>query len=260
MRCLPWLLLLVSVGFAGVPAYGQMPYAGAPCGGADREKVSPAQAKSFTQFDTQLRAALRQKNVAALAFLVKFPLRVNSPRGTLLIPDAQSLEGHFAEIFTPAVVERVLATERDDYICRYDEGLGYLNGVIWVSTNGKKFGLDAINGGGSAAAEAPKVQYTCETKTHRIAITMLKGDTLRYQSWNKSKPVTGPADVDLLNGTMHYEGTGVCAYAVYAFTKGEVRYEVEKGIGCSDGTDPAKATGHLNVFISDKQVTDAWCF
>lgn len=255
-----FLICMAGVLSRQVAARAQMPYVGAPCEGAGEHEATAAQVASFKRFDGQLRAALKQNNVAAVAFLVKFPLRVNTERGTLLIPDASSLEGHFAEIFAAGVRERVLTTVAGDYICRYDEGLGYKEGVIWVSTDGKRFALDVVNAGGFSAGQTPKVQYTCETRTHRISISLLKGDAYRYQSWNASKPVTGPPDVDLSNGTLQFDGTGVCATSVYFFTKGDVRYEVRDGMGCTDGSEPAKATGHLSVFIADKQVTDAWCY
>jgi hypothetical protein len=88
----------------------EMPYSGAPCTDSGGVPPSADQVAEFKRFDTELRSALVRNDTAALAFLVDFPLRVNTSKGTLLIPDAKSLDGHYSEIFTPEVRDRVLAT------------------------------------------------------------------------------------------------------------------------------------------------------
>jgi len=239
----------------------QMPYAGAPCTGDGGIKPSPQQIAIFNRFDGELRSALKRNDAAAIAFLINFPLRVNTGKGTLLIPDSESLNGHYAEIFPSQVREQVLATGPDDYICRYDEGLGYKAGVIWVSTDDHKFTLQSVNTPDlHAKADKPALAYTCETKTHRISIEDLNNEKYRYRSWNKPKELNEPPDVEIANGTLHFEGTGICSYGVYSFTKGNVEYIVSQGLGCSDGKEPKGATGDLHVTVSGKDVTQVWCF
>ena len=255
------VLLLLALPFPAC-AQSDMPYAGAPCTAAGGIKPSAAQVANFKRFDSALRAALRQNNVAALAFLISFPLRVNTGKGTLMIPDAQSLSGHYAEIFPQRVRDAVLATKDDDYICKYDEGLGYMNGWLWVSTNKGKFTVDTVNAGGERPNTGKlALAYTCETRTHRIVIDeSADGNDVRFRSWNKPRPVTAAPDVDLSKGEKTYEGTGVCAYPLYTFKTQNVVYEVQSEMGCTEGSEPKKATGHLSVTIGDKQVTDDWCF
>jgi hypothetical protein len=238
-----------------------MPYAGAPCTADGGIKASSDQIAAFGRFDAALRSAVKRNDTAALAFLVRFPLRVNTGSGRLLIPDARSLDGHYFQIFSPGVRNQVLSSGPGDYICRYDEGVGYKRGVIWVSTNGHKFGLDAVNAPDlHAKSYKPTLVYTCETKTHRISIQDPKSGKYRYRSWNKPKELSEPPDLEISNGNLHFEGTGICSYGVYSFRKGNAEYTIDQGLGCSDGSEPKNATGDLHVTVAGKDVTQAWCF
>ena len=259
------LVLFFAVGSAAVSQssakVSDMPYSGAPCTASGGIPPSAQQVAVFTRFDAELRSALEKNDPAALAFVIGFPLRVNTSKGTLLIPDAESLDGHYSAIITPEVRADVLATVSKDYICRYDAGLGYKGGVIWVSTDGHKFTLGVVNlPDQPAKLKKPALAYTCETKTHRIAIDEVEGGGFRYRSWNKPKSLSAASDLDIAQGKQEFEGTGVCSHAVYTFRSGQVVYQVEGGLGCTDGSEPSKATGHLSVTVSGKQVTDDWCF
>jgi opacity protein-like surface antigen len=239
----------------------EMPYSGAPCTASGGIAASAPQVASFTAFDKALRSALKRQDVDALAFLVRFPLSVNSGKGTILIPDAFSLGGHFADIFPAKLRDLVGATLPEDFICRYDEGLGYRQGVIWVSTVGPKFAVDTVNLPDAAQTlPTPTLEYTCETKTHRIVVDELEGGKYRYRSWDKPKDLTESPNVDLKTGELSVDGTGVCSVPVYSFKKGDVVYSVNAGLGCSDGSEPAKATGQLIVNIAGKDAAPAWCF
>lgn len=196
-----------------------------------------------------------------MSFLVHFPLRVNTDKGSLLIPDAESLGGHFQEIFPLGVRTNILDTNEADYICRYDEGIAYKGGVAWVQDLDGRTGLWSINlPTVSGKTASSKLAYSCETKTNRIVVDEASNGDVRYRSWNKPKPLTASPDVDVAHGKMTFQGTGVCAYPSYTFTVGNVIYEVQGGLGCTDGSEPAKATGHLSVTIGGKQVTDVWCY
>lgn len=256
-----FFVLSSAAGSQPPPKVSDMPYSGAPCTASGGIPPSAEQVAVFTQFNAELRSALERSDPAALAFLVSFPLHVNTRRGELLIPDAESLGGHYSEIFTTEVRSEVLATVADDYICRYDEGLGYKRGVIWASTDGHRFTLGTVNLPDLHATSKGKVLvYTCETKSHRIVIDELENGDFRYRSWNKPKSLSIAADVNVAHGKQEFEGTGICAYPTYTFTTGGAVYEVDVGLGCTDGTEPPKATGHLSVIVGGKQVTDDWCF
>jgi hypothetical protein len=242
----------------------EMPYAGAPCTAIGGIGPSAAQVANFRRFDGALRAALKQRNATALSFLVRFPLRVNTGKGTIMVPDAQSLSGHFAEVFPPQVREAVIDTKDDDYICKYDEGLAYMNGWVWASMGKDGFRVDVVNAGG----EAPKstgglhLAYTCESRKHRIVIdASADGNDVRYRSWNKPKAVTDKPDVDLSHGVKAYEGTGVCAYTTYTFKTKNVVYEVDAGLGCGPADEAkTKATGSYSVTIDGTEAGGGDCF
>ncbi len=83
-----------------------MPYSGAPCTASGGIPPSAQQAAVFERFNAELRSALERSDPAAMAFLVGFPLSVNTSKGQLLIPDAESLDGHYSEIFTQEVAAK----------------------------------------------------------------------------------------------------------------------------------------------------------
>lgn len=258
--CLIFLMSRVAVSQSRHEISG-MPYSGAPCTASGGISPSAQQIAEFNRFDKELRSALQRNDPAALAFLIDFPLRVNTNKGALLIPDAQSLGGHYAEIFPTQVRDRVIATVPADYFCRYDEGLGYKDGVIWASTDGHRFTLQAVNELDLHVQSKKSILlYTCETKSHRISIEELANEEFRYRSWNKPKSLNETPDIDLAHGKQTFSGTGVCSIPTYTFRSGDVTYEVNGGLGCTDGSEPPKATGHLSVSVGDKQVTDDWCF
>jgi hypothetical protein len=140
-------------------------------------------------------------------------------------------------------------------------GLGYKDGAIWASTDGYRFTLLSVNTPDlHAKLKKPSLVYTCETKSHRISIEETENDEFRYRSWNKPKSLSVTPDMVLSHGKQTFPGTGICSVPTYTFTSGEVTYEVNGGLGCTDGSEPVKATGRLSVTKDSKQVTDDWCF
>lgn len=231
------------------------------CSGAKLTESAPPKALTFAKFDLEFRSALQQQDAAALALLIHFPLRVNTSKGTIMIPDAASLAARFQEIFTPAVRREVLATTADDYICRYDKGVAYQSGRVWVSEAKYGFAVWSVNvPDPEQKVKTPRLTYTCQTDTHRITIEELASGAYRYRSWNKPKPLTDSPDVDISTGKQSFGGTGICAVPVYTFTNGNIIYEVDAAIGCTDGKEPKEATGRLSVSKNDKQITDTWCY
>jgi hypothetical protein len=234
---------------------------------AQREvsKCKDVDTPEFRQFDREFRLALQHKDAVALSFLASFPLRVNSPRGSIQIDDAQSLSGHFDQIFTPDVIKNILSTGQD-YLCRGDMGIAYGPGSAWISNSDiveKKNGhpviqLYVVNTSGPPAP-ASSVVYACRTAKHRIVIDQLPSDRFRYRSGDIPKPLTDKPDVDLANGTSAIEGTGVCAYQTYTFQNGNVTYEVDQGVGCGERPAPKGVTGSLTVSINGKVASGSDC-
>jgi hypothetical protein len=221
---------------------------------------------TFEKFDKELRAALRKQDAVALSFLVKFPLRVNDAGGSISLNDAAALKTHFQDVFTPAVCKEIL-DEKNDHVGCNDKGIMYGPGTIWVNATVLGYAIDVVNR--DAAPPYPanswngaKINYVCQTQTHRIVVDTVAGGMLRYRSWNKPRSVIDVPDLEITKGVGTFEGTGVCAYPVYTFKNGTAIYQVEGVLGCfGDSNGPPKdATGHLEVTVADKPVTDFWCY
>ena len=116
----------------------------------------------------------------------------------------------------------------------------------------------------NSSATGDEWSYSCQTKTHRIALNRVVGGAPRYRSWNKPLSITEEPDVEIADGDFSGEGTGDCAYRTYTFKRGTAAYIVQAGVGCFSSDDlnlpPDGATGRLKVTISGKDVTDTWCY
>lgn len=218
----------------------------------------------FSEFDHRLRSALTRKDAVAMAFLVKFPLRVNQDGGTISIDDAPALKTHFEDVFTPTVRNKVLASSDKAAQCSV-EGIGYPDGVIWVQASERGYAIWSVNRNSvppNGIVSTPKTDYVCQTQTHRIVVDEVAGGTLRYRSWKKPRWVTEVPDLELEQGKQSFEGTDVCAVPIFTFTHGSVVYSIDGSLGCFDSSHPppVNATGHLLVTEAGKAVTDAWCY
>ena len=262
-----WELSLVPI-FAQ-PAAGKDPCHAIPAEGS----MAAKNFLSFDRFDKELRAALTKQDAVALAFLITFPLRVNDAGGTISLDNAAALKTHFQEVFTPAVRKEILSENFSDLVKPYDvygcpdEGIGYRRGVIWVNASERGYAISAVNRDWVPPYPVnkwwiPKIEYVCQTETHRIAIETLTGRTLRYRSWNKPRSVAERPDLEILKGDGTFEGTNVCAYPVYTFRSGTAVYRVAGGLGCWGDAEgaPKEATGQLEVTVADKQPISSWCY
>lgn len=218
----------------------------------------------FDDFDKELRVALERQDPVALAFLVRFPLRVNDAEGSISLNDPAALKSHFQEVFTPAVRKEILSQKISDLGCNV-EGIGYGRGVIWVNASDQGYAIWSVNRDSvppypASRWNSPKIDYVCETKTHRIVVDSLAGGILRYRSWNRPRPVTEAPDLEVARGNETFEGTDLCAVPIYTFKSGATVYRVAGGLGCTDDSTPKDATGQLEVIVSGQSSVDSWCF
>jgi hypothetical protein len=218
---------------------------------------------TFDRFDKELRTAIRQQDTLALAFLVKFPLTVNDAGGSIAINDAEALKTHFQEIFPQAVRNEILKDPEDDPACNAF-GVGYGSGVIWVNATERGYAIEVVNRDAVPPIRtnwnAPKVNYICQTKTHRIAVDTMQGGTIRYRAWKKPKSLTEPPDLELKNGVASWEGSDICSVPVWKFKNGSTTYSVYGRLGCTDGSEPKDATGSLEISIGDNDTPAQWCY
>ncbi len=67
--------------------------------------------------------------------LVKFPLRVNSPRGTEFIPDKEVLLARYDAVFSPQVIGSVLKSPNHRLFCSV-HGVMVGDGTVWIAPAG----------------------------------------------------------------------------------------------------------------------------
>jgi hypothetical protein len=95
-------------------------------------------------FDKELRGALGTADVARIALLVEYPLRVNDEGGSFYIHDAASLHGHFGEIFTPKVRKAIVGHPLEAEQCGAYT-VRYRNGEVWVNLYERSYRISSIN-------------------------------------------------------------------------------------------------------------------
>jgi hypothetical protein len=261
-----WVCAL-SAALSSVPAFTQVAPLSDPChampaGGA----VSAKNFLTFDQFDKELRVALTKQDAVALAFLVTFPLRVNDAGGTISLNDAAALKTHFQEVFTPAVRKEILSEKNDAVGCNV-EGIGYARGVIWVESSERGYAIwsvnrDAVTPFPATRPNTPRIEYVCQTQTHRIVIDSAVGGALRYRSWNRPRPVTEAPDLEIAKGVSSFEGTDLCTVPIYTFRNGTATYTIDGGLGCAGDSDgpPKGSTGRLEVSVAGNAAIGSWCY
>lgn len=255
--CLNVIALLV----AASTAYGQATRLGESC---DLSVIGATETKSFLAFDRELRDAIAKQDTTALAFLVKFPLRINSEEGAYSLDDAESLRTRFQEVFPAQIRKAILNQKLESFFCR-DEGVMYGNGAIWVNPSKLGYAIEVVNlevaenRGNNQSAR--KIDFICQTGKYRIVIDADANQIPRYRAWNKSHPVTGDPDLRIDSGKSEFEGTGVCSHKVWTFKNGSTTYTTEE-LGCfPDSNEPPKtAVGMFAVRTAGKPEVFGWCY
>ena len=218
---------------------------------------------TFDVFDRELRAALTKQNALALAFLVKFPLRVNAPGGAYSLDDAQALQTHFQMVFSPSVRKAILDQPIDEIGCNI-EGVMYGQGVIWVNATKRGYEIEVVNDEETLPPlpkGTPQINYICQTQTHRVVVDTGLDGAFRYRAWNKPRAIPEKPDLEILGGKDSFEGSDICAYPIWTFKNGRTVYRIEGALGCYGEVEPPKdATGRLVVTVPGKPDEEMWCF
>ncbi len=111
-----------------------------------------------------------------------------------------------------------------------------------------------------AAGQPENIVYTCKTPKHIILIDTTSADTYRYRAWNLPKSTSQKPDMVVQNGTMNYEGTGVCGSNYYTFKTGNVEFNVDDSVACTEERPPKDAIGSLYVRVSGEEKNHYYCF
>jgi hypothetical protein len=261
-RLLTVLFLLVTLAAKTVPAeegLGQCVFV-----------VAGPGETAFLSFDRELRSALSSKDAAALALLMRFPLRVNSiDGGSIFIQDPATLQLRFEEVFTPLLRAAVMKQKPQTVFCR-DDGIMYGQGELWININGRgkaaHFAVATINVpleekktvNDHHASSVGQVVFTCNADKHRIILDRRKPGEVRYRSWNKPRSPTEPPDM-VASGKADAEGTSPCVRAIWTFNHGATTF-VLSDLGCTEQKPPAGATGTLEVAVDGESRMKSWCY
>ena len=226
--------------------------------------VGTTDKETFVRFHNELRTAIGRGDVAAMALLVRFPLRINFSDGsTILLGNVEALQTRFAVAFPSPVRSAILDQKLNNIICNY-QGIMYGRGQVWVEpvdTSGKgRYRVIAINmppaGSSQRVHNVAGLRFVCDTERYRIVIDTNSSGRLRYRAWNQPRAVTDKPDTEIEPGIESGEGTGGCARRIWKFKKGAIEFNVAE-TGCTDGSEPKGTTGELEV-LSEGQVEQRW--
>jgi hypothetical protein len=157
---------------------------------------------SFVAFHNELRAAISKEDAAAMAFLVRYPLRINDDHGSFYLNDAASLQSRFQEVFPPAVRAVILAERSQSISCSF-RGVMYGTGTVWVNPTKLSYAIWAINlpqVRESARPSIDKIVFPCETDKQRLVIDIEASGAPRLRAWNKPRSVTDEPDIQISKG------------------------------------------------------------
>ena len=112
MKGWSWLFTVAQCSAIVTPAQNVVP--ADPCDRMPRDADAAGHFFTFDQFDRELRTAIVREGAVALAFLVKFPGRVNDAAGSISINDAAALKTQFQTVFTSEVRKQIMGETLDN--------------------------------------------------------------------------------------------------------------------------------------------------
>lgn len=254
------LLTLLIIANIGRPAEMDESFVGCARAVIDADDATP-----FVRFDHDFRSALARHDVAAIALLTQFPLRVNFPNDdVVMLANPGTLQNQFDRVFTPALREAVSKQAVGDLICKYSDGMGYAHGGVWAhpaGANDKQLRIVTVNvpGGSLHPPRVGAIDLACSTKQFRIVIdAAATPKTWRYRVWNLPRSLNEKPDLEL-TGTRDIEGTSPCTGRIWRFKNAKAEYELSEP-GCGQDESPKNAVALLNVSIDGKEQLNDWCF
>jgi hypothetical protein len=217
--------------------------------------------QGFSTFDKDLRQALQAENIAALALLVDFPLRVNADHGTYYISNAAALQSQFSTVFPASIRSAIIQQKPSEVFCTGD-GIGYGNGDIYVYPEKFGYAVTVVN---LPPSDQPvthdRIGFVCRTKEFRILVDSPEKGKWRYRSWTAGRSVLAPPSLTLNDGSHSVEGTDGCDYDLWTFKSGSTTYSANT-LGCFPDSNqpPQGARGQLEVDSHGKSLFWDWCY
>lgn len=212
------------------------------------------------KFDNELRDAITTADVARIALLVEYPLRVNDGAGSFYIHDPASLQGHFGEIFTPAVRKAILQQHVDAEDCG-EYTMMYGSGNVWVTLYERGYRISSINASTRREQSKALVEFACRTDVSRMVVDSQASGSSRLRGWNIGRLLTQKPDIELIGGKKEIEGTGSCTHAVWTFRSGATEFHLSEGRACYPDSNepPADALGQFSKHTGQNDES-RWCY
>ncbi len=89
-------------------------------------------ARTVQGFVAALQQRLAANERADVARMMLYPLRVNSPEGTLYVQDQEDLLGRYEAVFRPTVIGNILKSPNRRLFCNR-QGVMVGNGTVWIA-------------------------------------------------------------------------------------------------------------------------------
>ncbi len=105
-----------------------------------------------------------------------------------------------------------------------------------------------------------KIVFKCKTIKHLVLIDTQSAELYRYRAWNLPKNINSKPDIEVMNGQMQLEGTGVCGSRYFTFKTGNVEFNIDDNVACDETHPPKGAVGELEVVVSGKEKNHYYCF
>lgn len=197
----------------------------------------------------------KTQNKEKLSSLISFPLKREYP-----IPDIKTKQEFlkkYNEIFDDSLTQMIVKSKPTKDWCEMGwRGLMFLNGDIWLETNGKLIAvnyqsnfeklklLELIDADKLSLHESirkfERPEFLLETSKYRIRIDNLGNDIYRYTSWLINSKMSDKPNLIVLNGEFVFDGSG--GNSSFIFKKGDYIYDCAIIIMGEKGSPPAYLT------------------
>lgn len=264
--------LVVVLTGAALPFPGRVAYASP---GTAKEPVAQPQSSGcchaanpdLSAFFGALNRALARRDVAAMALLVEYPLRLNYADGGITsLNNPGALETRFDEAFPPDFRNAMAHATEADVGSWVDDRVGILHNALVAELTGdgntRRYRVTDVYLPFTPFKPWQRtehgLQFACETQKHWIIIDTVAGRP-RYRAWNKPHFPPDEADMEISSGLSSFEGTPNCAAWTYTFTRGDTTYTLGALSTCK-GDEPHDARAKVTVAVLGKTKRSWWCY
>jgi hypothetical protein len=245
--------------FPGQAAYASPSVAKEPVAQPQFSECCHAPNPDLSAFFRSLKRAVARPDVAAMALLVEYPLRLNyADGGTTLLDNPRALETRFDETFPPDLRNALAHATEADVGSWVEDRVGFLHNALVAELTGngntRRYRVTDVYLPFTPFKPWQRtehgLQFACETQKHWIIIDTVAGRP-RYRAWNKPHFPPDEADMEISSGMS--EGTS----ERWTFTQGDTTYTLGALSTCKG---PADVQAKVTVAILGKTKRSWWCY